>query len=234
MIDIYNNNNSNNSNNSNNLLSNNNSNNQVDTTSVISISPRHAKTLKNKKRSKRKRLSSEAIRGLIVADNIISKSAPQQNQQMVGFSLLDVGDLDDDNMYTNINNNNNKVSPTNTDTTNTNISDNNNDKNIRQKSSLPSTSIPLKTNRVTEDPLSIIVGSWNVSESEINYANLKMWIPSSIEQHDIYVIGLQECSTNLRKQWINGILKHIDCNRKEYVLLNKAKHGLCTVLIFKL
>ena len=80
-----------------------------------------------------------------------------------------------------------------------------------------------KNNRFTSDPLSIIVGCWNVSESEVCYANLKMWIPSSVvEPHDIYVIGLQECAQGLRKQWVNGILNHIDCGRKQYVLLNKA------------
>ncbi len=54
--------------------------------------------------------------------------------------------------------------------------------------------------------LSIIVGSWNVSESEIYFAwfaNMNMWIPpSKIEPHDIYVIGLQKCAPTSRKQLI--------------------------------
>ena len=92
-----------------------------------------------------------------------------------------------------------------------------------QSISLQNSLMTEKNIRFTEDPLSIIVGSWNVSESEINFANLQMWIPpSKIEPHDIYVIGLQECAPGLRKQWISGILRHIDSGRKEYVLLNKA------------
>jgi len=76
----------------------------------------------------------------------------------------------------------------------------------------------------TEDPLSIIVASWNVSESEVNFANLSTnFIPSSrVEPYDLYVIGLQECAQSLRKQWISSILRHIDGNSNEYVLLNKA------------
>ena len=161
------------------------------------------------KKKRRKRLSSEALRGLMANDYEIAKSAPAPSHALIdkdGWSNLDVASHLQE--YEMNGHSSAKTPPP------------------RPHSISPHTSNALmseKNKNFTEDPLSIIVGSWNVSESEINFANLQMWIPpSKIEPHDMYVLGLQECAQGLRKQWISGLLRHIDSGRKEYVLLNKA------------
>ncbi len=39
--------------------------------------------------------------------------------------------------------------------------------------------------------------------------------------HDIYVIGLQECISQHRKAWINGLLAYLNNGKKQFVILQR-------------
>ncbi|ETO15716.1 hypothetical protein RFI_21648, partial [Reticulomyxa filosa] len=80
-----------------------------------------------------------------------------------------------------------------------------------------------KSTQINSSPLSLWIGSWNVAESEPDLSALGTWFPSAdVESHDVYVIGLQECSTNLRKQWESALLKHISGQNQQYVLFHQS------------
>ena len=86
---------------------------------------------------------------------------------------------------------------------------------------------------MTEDSVSLFAGSWNVGESEVNYANLKHWLVNDKEElFDIYMIGSQECASNLRKDEMKASLKLINAGRKEYVLFQKIfLMGIACIMI---
>ena len=83
--------------------------------------------------------------------------------------------------------------------------------------------------------MSIVIGSYNVGESECNRENIKNWLhPSTVklQHHDLYVIGLQEVKSKLKKNWISNILAYIDDNTNEYlVLANKFLMGIGIIII---
>ena len=70
--------------------------------------------------------------------------------------------------------------------------------------------------------MSIVIGSFNVSESECLTENIQHWLRPSTQEgqhHDLYVIGLQECKSKQRRQWIHNLLAFIDGNSNEYLVL---------------
>ncbi|ETO21252.1 hypothetical protein RFI_15953, partial [Reticulomyxa filosa] len=80
-----------------------------------------------------------------------------------------------------------------------------------------------KSTRMSAARLSLMVGSWNVAASEPKMSNLEQWFPSAdVQPHDMYVIGLQECSTNTRQRWEHSLLKHIDRGHKDYVIFHRS------------
>jgi len=54
-------------------------------------------------------------------------------------------------------------------------------------------------------PVSLYVGTWNVGKCDFPTLSLGEFIPP--EEHDIYVIGLQECSR--RDQWQQQMRYHM-------------------------
>eukprot|EP01083_Nonionella_stella_P212823 768138_1 len=78
-----------------------------------------------------------------------------------------------------------------------------------------------------DDSLSLFVGTWNVGESEfiLDSSILRRFLGSNSSNtfgmHDIYIIGLQECVSQHRKAWINGILAYLDNGKKQFVILQK-------------
>ena len=73
------------------------------------------------------------------------------------------------------------------------------------------------------------VGTWNVAESGfiLNADILGRWLQRG---HDLYVIGLQECVGQHRKQWINGMVAYLDDGRRQYQVLKK-EHLMNIVLV---
>eukprot|EP01083_Nonionella_stella_P097613 274365_1 len=77
-----------------------------------------------------------------------------------------------------------------------------------------------------DDPtLSLWVGTWNVGESEFEQECMSRWLGSNSSamhrMHDVYVVGLQECVSQHRKAWMNGILAYLDNGRKQYLVIQK-------------
>ena len=82
-----------------------------------------------------------------------------------------------------------------------------------------------------DEALSLWVGAWNVGESGfvLDGDILRKWLGNNardhyaaLSMHDVYVVGLQECVSQHRKQWINGILGYLDNGKKQFVVLQKV------------
>ncbi|ETO24528.1 hypothetical protein RFI_12629, partial [Reticulomyxa filosa] len=107
----------------------------------------------------------------------------------------------------------------------------------REKNELKKKSVWEEPTRVRPSRLSLFVGSWNVAESEPKPTHLEKWFaPAAESPYDLYVIGLQECPTNTRQRWEQALLKHIDGNRKEYVLFHRSwiLHIGCIIFVHRL
>jgi len=63
----------------------------------------------------------------------------------------------------------------------------------------------MQPEKVPAQPLSIFVGTWNVGDSAFPFSSMSDFIPP--KEHDIYVIGLQECSK--KEQWVAELRNHV-------------------------
>jgi len=80
-----------------------------------------------------------------------------------------------------------------------------------------------------DEALDLWVGTWNVAESGLvlDADVLGRWLHRG---HDLYVVGLQECVSAHRKQWINGMVAYLDDGRRQYEVLKKD-HLMNIVLV---
>eukprot|EP01083_Nonionella_stella_P020442 56674_1 len=83
--------------------------------------------------------------------------------------------------------------------------------------------------------MSIVIGSYNVGESECLRENIQHWLKpctAKHSHHDMYVLGLQEVKTKLKKQWMDNLLAYIDDFTKQYICLhNKWLMSIGIVII---